>query len=119
VELEGAGLGSPGRFAGDIEPVEVLRLLWTAGWLFQWGTVTSNRIEGRISQVKLYLPPRGRNSEEAVNRRLAAILSDPELLHGINEVDPLLSVPSSPHLGFVNLGSFITPKIEAMEVIRA
>lgn len=38
---------------------------------------------------------------------------------GADKTDTIQSLPSFPHLGFVNLGALITPQIEAMEVIRA
>jgi hypothetical protein len=119
VELEGAALGKGGGLAREIEPVEVLRLLWMVGWLFKWGYVTSNRIEGRISQIKLRLPRRGRSSEEVVKRRLEAILSDPKPSEEEGGADTSQPLPSFPHLGLVNLGEFITPQIEAMEVSQA
>lgn len=119
IELEGAALGSLGGLEGEIEPMDVLPLLWTVGWLFKWGSVTSNLIEGGISQIKLRLPRRGRNSEEVVKRRLEAILTDPEPSTEEDWVDTSMYLPSFPHLGFVNLGAFITPKIEAIEVRRA
>jgi len=119
VELEGAGLGSWRGLGGEIGPVEVFRLLWTAGWLFKWGAVTSNLIEGRISQIKLRLPRRGRSSEEVMKRRLEAILSGPELWEEEDGADIPPPRPSFPHLGFVNVGEVITPQIEAIEVTRA
>ena len=118
VELEGAALGSLGGWEGEIGPMDVLPLLWTVGWLFHWGAVTSNLIEGRISQIKLRLPQRGRSSEEIVKRRLEAILTDLEPSTEEDWADTSKSLPSFPHLGFVNLGAFITPQIEAMEVNR-
>lgn len=119
VELEGVVLGSIGGLDAEIEPVEVLRLLWTAGWFFKWGYVTNNLIEGRISQIKHRLPRRGRRSEEGVKRRLEVIVSDLEPSEEEDGANTPSSLPSFPHLGFVNLGKFITPQIEAMEVSRA
>jgi hypothetical protein len=116
LELEGASLRRLEEFGEEVEREEVLRLLWTVAWLFQWGYVTTNLIEGRISQIKPHLPPRGRNSEEAMKRRVEAILDCLEAPEGAEELGVL---PTFPHLGFVNLGAFITPQIEAMEVIRA
>ena len=89
------------------------------GVALKWGAVTSNRIEGRISQIKLRLPRRGQNSEEAVKRRLAAILSEPKPREEEDWADTPPLLPSFPHLGLVNLGEYITPQIEAIEVTRA
>lgn len=119
LELEGASLGRSEKLGEEVEREEVLRLLWTAAWLFQWGYVTTNLIEGRISQIKLHLPQRGRNSEEAMKRRVEAILACPEAPEETGEAEERGILPTFPHLGFINLGAFITPQIEAMEVIRA
>lgn len=119
LELEGAALGRSEELGEEVGRGEVLRLLWTAAWLFQWSYVTTNLIERLISQIKLHLPQRGRNSEEAVKRRVEAILAYPEVPEGTDEAEELGLLPTFPHLGFRNLGAFITPQIEAMEVIRA
>ncbi|MFQ6125731.1 MAG: hypothetical protein ACE5R6_14180 [Candidatus Heimdallarchaeota archaeon] len=112
-------MGRSEELGEEVGRGEVLRLLWTAAWLFQWSYVTTNLIERLISQIKLHLPQRGRNSEEAVKRRVEAILAYPEVPEGTDEAEELGLLPTFPHLGFRNLGAFITPQIEAMEVIRA
>ena len=97
----------------------VLSLLWTAAWLFKWGCITTNLIEGRISQIKLRLTQRGRTSEEVVRRRLEVILSEGEPFGVEDEAYEPLKMPSLTRLGFINLGVFFQPEIGSMEVIRA
>ena len=54
-----------------------------------------------------------------MRKRLEVILSEGEPFGVEDEAYEPLQIPSLPYLGFINLGVFLRPEIETMEVIRA